>query len=153
MGINNTNGETDSVLNNVSKKKIIPTKKAPPPQLQKLENNEEKLFYSIKDYLLDNKDIIFTHDTDEPDENIVIYVKNKDYTGRLVNRIDKEVEKGNINTIEEIGTRYFIIKKLIDKKYIVQKIVSTVKDNEKVFALFLSRSFDYYNNKRNKRNE
>ncbi len=60
------------------------------------------------------------------------------------NTIEKEIYVKDINTIEEIGTRYSVVRSLIEKRYLDQKIVSTIKDNEKVFALFLSKSFYYY---------
>ena len=61
----------------------VATGKSKPPPLIQLEENEKKLFDKIKDFLLKQKEIIFTLDDDSADDcNVVLYIKERIYSNQ-----------------------------------------------------------------------
>ena len=88
----------------------------------------------------------FLHNPENFDEKIVIYVKNKSANNKFTffsNEMNKEKELKDINTIDEIGTRYFMINLLIQKGYIIEKSSLSSKDEKKLFVIFLSNAFKF----------
>jgi len=59
------------------------------------------------------------------------------------NKILKDIDKKDINTIEEIGTKYSLIKRLVEKRYLVLKHIYVIKKDKKVYGLFLSKSYQH----------
>jgi|GEM_PF-7040145 len=129
--------ECDELLKENKKNKS--KKKTPLIQLIELEDEEKKLFDYIKDYIIDGKDVIFTHNPDILEEKIVIYVKEKVKAKPLFMRED--LSNKDINTIDEYVTRYFNLKRLIDKHYLVQKEIIKLANDKKIYILFLSKLY------------
>ncbi len=126
----------------------VATGKSKPPPLIQLEENEKKLFNKIKDFLLKQKEIIFTLDDDSANDcNVVLYIKERIYSNQKLeideNKILKDIDKKDINTIEEIGTKYSLIKRLVEKRYLVLKHIYVIKKDKKVYGLFLSKSYQH----------
>lgn len=123
------------------------------PPLIQLEDNEKKLFDKIKDFLIKQKEVIFTLDTNSQDDNIVLYIKENLYTKQNIELVSskllKEIDKKDINTIEEIGTRYSLIKRLVEKRYLVLKNIYIIKKDKQVYRLFLSKSYYHFNTNEN----
>ena len=98
-------------------------------------------------YLQKQKEIIFTLDSNSPDDNIVLYVKEKIYSKQKIevdeSKLLKDIDKKDINTIEEIGTKYSVLKRLVEKRYLVLKNIYVIKKDKKVFGLFLSKSYQH----------
>ena len=114
-----------------------------------LDEKEKRLFEKIKEFLLKQKEIIFTLDVNSNDDNIVLYIKERIYSrdkfGLNDNKMLKDIDKKDINTIEEIGTKYSLIKRLVEKRYLVLKNLYTIKKDKKVYGLYLSKSYHYIN--------
>ncbi len=123
------------------------------PPLIQLEENERKLFEKIKEFLIKQKEVIFTLDANSRDDNIVLYIKENLYSKRnsevYDNKLLREIDKKDINTIEEIGTRYSLIKRLVEKRYLVLKNIFIIKKDRQVYRLYLSRSYYHFNSSEN----
>lgn len=147
-------------VNAVKDKKSLKEKILKPPILEtihpliKLEDKEEKVFSFIKDYILKDKYIVFSHDKTINDEIVVLYVKdnelckdkelayNYENSDDPLNFLSKKIPTNrDINTIDELSVRYSVVKNLTFKHYIVLKEVMNVNEDKKVYLLLLSKSF------------
>ncbi|MBN2545516.1 MAG: hypothetical protein JXB50_06950 [Spirochaetes bacterium] len=130
----------NTILNDAKKKKIEKSgQNISVPALIEADDKELKLFDFIKIYIKKNKNVIFTHNPDLQDEQVVIYVKDN------VNRYLLKKDTKELNTIDEYSTRYFLINNLIKKHYLVKKEFISLEKNKKMYGLYFSPSYIFYN--------
>jgi len=131
----------NSILNDTKKKKTEKSEQqnVSVPALIETDDKEQKLFEFCKIYIKKNKNVIYTHNPDLQDEQVVIYVKDN------VNRYLLKKDAKELNTIDEYSTRYYLINNLIKKHYLVKKEFISLEKNKKMFGLYFSPSYVFYN--------